>query len=276
MIRRVSRLVAAEGLKLSSHPFLYVALGVTAAGILLAELLQPLLMGQKETAWRSWHSAQLFTYGFQLGHKLATFVLLVFSAMMFAGEFDRGTIKNLLTRPVTRGEIFLAKLATTAGLGLLLYAFVLAVSAAWALWRGELGPVWDDSQYVMMRTSAEMMGHVRKALWTALPAFLAAGMLGLLVSTLLESSGFAVAMALVLYVFGDVVTGLLGQGLQQKVFLYYGPYALEKLRLFAEGSTTRWNARVDEGGLALWVPLAWMLAMLPAAFGIFKRKNVVA
>jgi hypothetical protein len=128
----------------------------------------------------------------------------------------------------------------------------------------------------MMRTSSEMLGHVRKALWTALPAFLAAGILGLLVSTLLESSGFAVAMALVLYVFGDVVTGLLGQALQQKVFLYYGPYALEKLRLFAEGSTTRWNAQVDEGRLALWVPLAWSLAMLPAAFAIFKRKNVVA
>jgi ABC-2 type transport system permease protein len=276
MIRRIARLVAAEGLKLSAHPFLYVALVVTAAGVLLAEWLQPLLQGQKETAWRSLHSAMLFSYGFQLGHKLATFVLLVFSSMMFAGEFDRGTIKNLLTRPVTRGEVFLAKLVTTAGLGLLLYGFALAVAAAWALGRGELGPVWDDSQYVMMRSGEEILGHVRKALWTALPAFLAAGFLGLLVSTLVESSGFAVALALVLYVFGDVVTGLLGASLQQKVFLYYGPYALEKLRLFAEGSTTRWNAQVDEGRLALGVPLAWAAAMLPVAFAVFRRKNVVA
>ncbi len=276
MIRRILRLSAAEFLKLSAHPFLYLALGVTLAGTLLAEVLQPLFLGQKETLWRSFHAAQLFAYGFQMGLKLATFVLLVFSSMMFAGEFDRGTIKNLLTRPVTRADLFIAKALTTLLLGLFLYGFVFLSAALGALGRGELGPVWDEGQYVIMRSGPEILQHVRKAVLAGLLPFLAAGFLGILVSTLVESSGFAVAVTLILYVFGDVVTGMLGERHQQKVFLYYAPYVLEKLRLFAEGSSTRWNPQIDAGRLDVAVPLAWIAAFLPGAYGVFRSRNITA
>ena len=53
MIQRILRLTAAEFLKLSAHPFLYLALGVMLAGALLAEVLQPLFLGQKETLVQS-------------------------------------------------------------------------------------------------------------------------------------------------------------------------------------------------------------------------------
>ena len=102
MMARVGRLVVAEFLKLSANPFLYVSLGLVAVAVVSAELLVPAARGQKETLWSAYHGLQLFAYGFDFGLFVATFVLLTFSAMIFAGEFDKGTIKNLLTRPVTR------------------------------------------------------------------------------------------------------------------------------------------------------------------------------
>jgi ABC-type transport system involved in multi-copper enzyme maturation permease subunit len=276
MIARIARLTAAEFLKLFAHPFLYLSLAILLAATLLAEILQPLFLGQKESVWRAFHAIQLFAYGFKFGLKIATFVLLIFSSMMFAGEFDRGTIKNLLTRPITRAEFFLAKGVTVTGLALLLYGFILFVSLSYAFLRGDMGAVWDDSQYLIQRDTAEIAGHACKAAILSFLPFLAAGFLGFLVSNLTDSSGYAVAIALVLFLFGDVVTGMLSDRAQQKVFLYYGPYAIEKLRLYAEGTNTRWNPDIDRQRLYLTVPLCYIALFLPCAFTIFRARDITA
>lgn len=276
MITRVRRLMAAEFLKLSAQPFLYLALAALVLATIFSEILQPMFGGQKETVWRTFNSVQLFAYGFRVGLKIATYVLLIFSSMLFAGEFDRGTIKNLLTRPVTRLEFFIAKCLTATGLAVLLYGFVFFVAAAWALGRGDLGPVWDDSGYIIQRSGAEILAHARKAVFLGFLSFLAAGFLGILVSNLTESSGYAVAIALVVFLTGDLVTGMMGDRAKQKVFLYYAPYALEKLTQFGEGTTTRWNPDIDARLLFLWVPLAYIAAFIPLAFGIFRSRNITA
>ena len=276
MIIRIARLTAAEFLKLSAHPFLYFSLAILLASTLSAEILQPMFLGQKETAWRAYHSVQLFAYGFKFGLQIATLVLLIFSSMTFAGEFDRGTIKNLLTRPITRGEFFVAKSVTVVGLAGLLFFFVLFVSLVYAFWKGNLGPVWDDRQYIMMRGGAEIAAYARKAVAMTFFSFLAAGFLGILISNLTDSSGYAVAIGLVLFLFGDVITGMLSDAAQQKVFLYYAPYALEKLRLFGEGTTTRWNPDIDRTFSWVTIPAAYSAVFIPLAFSIFRVRNIHA
>ena len=159
MIGRIGRLTVGELLKLFAQPFLYIALGALLLCTLLSAWVQPLLHGQKETAWRSFHSVQLFSYGFGTGLHIGAYVLLIFASMMFAGEFDRGTIKNLLTRPISRLELFISKCVTVTGLAALLFWFVFFVSAVYALLRGDLGPVWDDSQYYIQRNASEKIGR---------------------------------------------------------------------------------------------------------------------
>ena len=276
MIGRVARLTRAEFLKLSANPFLYVSLGVVAAAILLAAWLQPEIRKQGETAWRTLNASLLFVYGFTVGLKIATYVLLVFSSMIFAGEFDRGTIKNLLTRPISRANLFAAKVLTVVGLAVFLFGVSLWVSLAYAFARGDAGPVWDKDQYYLVRDGAEMGAHAMRAVLMTLPSFLAAGFLGLLVSNWTESSGYAVAIALILFLVGDFVVDFFPDGAQQKVFLYYAPYALEKLQALAEGTNTRWSQEVVEGRLHLWVPAAYVAVFVPAAFGIFRARNITA
>ncbi len=276
MIARVARLVRAEFLKIFSHPFLFISLPVLALLIVGAEEIQPAFRGQRETVWRSLNSIQLFAYGFKFGLTIATFVLLVFSSMAFAGEFDRGTIKNLLTRPITRLDLFTAKCVTTVLLAVLLYLLVFYASLAWALARGDMGPVWDDDFYVMQRDYPEMLFHLRKAALLCFLPFLAAGFLGLLVSNWTESSGYAVAIALMVFLFGDLFTGILGESAKQRVFLTYPSYALDKLTRYAEGEGTRWNADIDQALLYVKVPLAYIAGFLPAAFLIFRSRDIRA
>jgi len=276
MIARVGRLMQGEFLKLSSQSFLYLALLALLGAAILSEILQPMFGGQKETVWRTFNSVQLFAYGFRVGLKMATYVLLIFSSMMFAGEFDRGTIKNLLTRPVTRAEFFIAKCLTVTGLAVLLFGFVFVVSALYALGRGDLGPVWDDSSFIIQRSTSEILGHARKAVMMSFLSFLAAGFLGILVSNFSESSGYAVATGLVVFLAADLVTGMMADRGKQNVFLYYAPYALEKLSQLGEGTTTRWNPDIDARRLYLTVPAAYIASFIPLAFSIFRSRNITA
>jgi ABC-type transport system involved in multi-copper enzyme maturation permease subunit len=276
MIARVGRLMQGEFLKLSAQPFLYLALLALLGAAILSEILQPMFGGQKETVWRTFNSVQLFAYGFRVGLKMATYVLLIFSSMMFAGEFDRGTIKNMLTRPVTRAEFFIAKCLTVTGLAVLLFGFVFVVSALYALGRGDLGPVWDDSAFIIQRSASEILGHAQKAVLMSFLSFLAAGFLGILVSNFSESSGYAVATGLVLFLAADLVTGMMADRAKQNVFLYYAPYALEKLSQLGEGTTTRWNPDIDARRLYLTVPAAYIASFIPLAFSIFRSRNITA
>jgi ABC-2 type transport system permease protein len=276
MMTRIGRLTAAEFLKLFSQPFLYITLVVVVVSTLGAEVFRPIFSGQRETMWKTFGAVQLFAYGFQFGLKIATYVLLIFSSMMFAGEFDRGTIKNLLTRPITRLDFFIAKCVTVAGLAVMLFGAVFYVSAVYALGRGDVGPVWDDSQFIIQRSTQEILAHARKAVFMSFVAFLAAGFLGILVSNLTESSGYAVSFGLGLFLVADLGTGMLLDRAKQKMFMYYPTYAFEKLAQFGEGTTTRWSPDIDAHLLYLLVPALYIAAFIPLAFSIFRRRPITA
>jgi ABC-2 type transport system permease protein len=276
MMTRISRLTAGEFLKLLAQPFLYISLAVLVLVTVFFAVTMPYLHGQRETAWRSFNSVLLFAYGFKYGLMVATYVLLIFSSMMFAGEFDRGTIKNLLTRPITRLEFFIAKCVTVTGLAALLFGLVFLVSAVYGLWRGDLGPIWDDSQYLIQRNTSEIVAHAWKAVAMSVLSFLAAGFLGILVSNLTESSGYAVAIGLVAFLVSDLATGALADRTKQKLFMYYPSYAVDKLTQFSEGTTTRWNADIDAHFLFLMVPALYIVCFIPLAFSIFRSRNITA
>jgi ABC-type transport system involved in multi-copper enzyme maturation permease subunit len=276
MISRVARLVRAETIKLLSNPFFFISMAILLTVPLGAILVEVKLLGQKETVWRSLNSIQLFSYGFRWGIYAATLILLVFSSMMFAGEFDRGTIKNLLTRPVTRTDFFLAKSATVVALGTFFFGVVLYFSLFYSFLFGELGPVWDSGQYLVQREYRVIAAFARKAVLMSYLPLIAAGFLGMLVSNWTESSGYAVAIALNLYILGNMVAGWLSASAQQNVFSFYGAYALDKLRLYAEGGTEFWDKRIEEGLLYLKVPFSYIAAFIPPAFLIFRSRDIHA
>ena len=119
MIPRIGRLVRVELVKLTAHPFFVISLALVLLTTLLAGWVTA---ASSTTDWHRPHAVDIFAGASKWGIKLVSYVVLISGAMLFAGEFDRGTIKLLLTRPITRGEIFTAKALSSAIISLLLSA----------------------------------------------------------------------------------------------------------------------------------------------------------
>lgn len=271
MISRIGRLTAAEGLKLRAQPLFWIALALIALITIFTEVGYAAFT-KRESVWRDWHALHLFAIGYQIGLKVATYVLVVFAAMLIAGEFDRGTIKNLLTRPVSRTDVFVSKCLVVLLLGGFLFGVVLYAALATALALGDLGPVWDEGQYLILRGAEDVLWYTRQTVAMTLLPLLAAGFLGLWISTWTESSGYAVAIAVVLFLAGDIVSGWLRESAQQKVFFYYPSYATAKLLALLQGEG--WKRETITGLPYLRVPLAYMAVFIPAAYGLFRFKNI--
>jgi ABC-2 type transport system permease protein len=269
MIFRTGRMIRVELMKLFAHPFFYVSVPI----VLVATALAAWSAAGGGGAFRRPHALELFATGAKWGLKLAGYVLVIFGAMLFAGEYDRGTIKVLLTRPVTRTDVFLAKCIVGLLLGLLLVAMVLATAWGVGCAAGELGASWDAEQYVTQFSEAQLDGHLHKALRTALLAVLAACFVGLFVSNLVESSGYAVAIALIVFIAVDTAT-VFFQGWAPYWASMYPSYAFDTLKSYAQGSSVSWKQSLHENHLPVWVPLSTMAACSAAGYAIFRARNI--
>src|SRR5687768_8364559 len=231
------RLARAEVLKLFLHPFFPIALIILAAVTILgAWAFEP-----KTTLWSGPHALLLFALGAKAGLKIASFLLVVFGSLSFAGEFDKGTVRLILTRPVTRTDVFLAKCLTGLTLAVFFFTVVMALSYGFACLRGELGPVWDGEQGLILSSTEDIAQHASKAVKMSIAGVLAAVFLGIAVSTFVESSGFAVAIALTIFIGADLGLGLVREEQTRFFFSWYPSYAFDTLRSFAEGSSTLWR-----------------------------------
>ena len=280
MVARVARLTRVECLKLVYHPFFPIALAILAAvTILAAWAFEP-----KTTVWSGPHALLLFALGAKSGLKIASFLLVVFGSLSIAGEFDKGTIRLLLTRPVTRTEVFIAKCLTGLALAALFYTLVLTLSFAFGCMRGELGPVWDGEQGLVLSSTDAISRHAIKAVGISAAGVLAAVFLGLAVSTVVESSGFAVAIALTLFIGVDLGLGLAREDQTKYVFSWYPSYAFETLRSFAEGSSTLWRpaaeSRIDlgVGRMPIWLAVPAGSAAICSVVGyvLFRLRNILS
>lgn len=269
------RVVAAEGYKILWHPFLYISVAVLLVAIPLWTQLQVALGDYKETDYRKLNSFLLFCYGARFGLKFGMFVLVIFSSMSFAGEFDKGTIKNLLTRPVTRTELFLAKCVTMMLLAVLLIGFVFYLSALVALLQGEAHHVWKEGIHEVYPKFEELVGHTKTAVLMCIVPIIATAFLGIVVSNLTESSGYAVAAALIIFFVLDLAVGVTRPERGMYLFNFYQSYPFEVLQKFAKGGAdAMWDARILEQDLFLVVPAAYSVVFGAVSYVLFRLRNI--
>jgi len=283
----VLRLTRAELMKLLLHPFFPIAVVILAAVTLLgAWAFEP-----KTTLWSHPHALLLFALGAKAGLKIASFLLVIFGSLSVAGEFDKGTVRLLLTRPVTRTDLFVAKCLTGLALAVFFFTVVMAISYGYGCLRGELGPVWDGEQGLILSTSDGISAHAAKAVTMSAAGVLAAIFLGIAVSTFVESSGFAVAIALTLFIGLDLGLGFAREEQSRYFFSWYPSYAFETLRSFAEGSSALWRPSAEVRVLKfleglhlgflrppIWlaVPAASALICSVVGYVLFRIKNILA
>jgi ABC-type transport system involved in multi-copper enzyme maturation permease subunit len=272
---RVGRLVWAELIKVFSQPILYIFLIIMIGLIPFIAYLQ---IPRQQGAFYSLNAIQVFAYGCKYGLKMAALFGLIFGCLIFAGESDKGTIKNLLVRPVSRMEIFLAKSLTVLGVTFLFVGIALYTSLIYGMLRGDLADIWDTSEYYIHRTYQDLMIHFLLAIRVALPAFLAVAFFSIIISNLTESLGYAIAMTMTLFVVLEFLSGfgMLGKATYH-IFSYFPEHAFNCLIGISEGkSSIVWKRDIIDNRLYIFIPLGYSVAFGLLGYLRFRWKDVYA
>ena len=193
--------------------------------------------------------------------------VIVFGAMLIAEETRSGTIRSVLTCPIHRSEFYAAKAAIALLHAVLLSLVVLAVSAGLAGLRYGFGPVADDLGVVYGR--GEVLENFLLACFLSWVPLAAMAMYALLVSTLIEGSGAAVAVGIGSVYLIDFTKPLLG--IDRYVFTRYIGYPWQVMHQVAQGVDYQWQ------------PEVWRMAALCGAsalvafalgLGVFVRRDL--
>ena len=166
--------------------------------------------------------------------------IIMFAAMLVAEETGSGTIRAALAAPVHRWELYLAKAVTGLLYMLVLSAAALLFSAVLAKIHYHFGAVGDSYGVVYSRNQALKEFLVGYGLsWIPLSALV---MYGLLISTMIRSSGAAVAVGISSLFLIELTKHLVG--LDPYIFTRYINYSWQTLLEFAQGMDYQWAPAV--------------------------------
>ncbi len=166
--------------------------------------------------------------------------VLVFAAMLMADETRSGTIRAALAAPLYRWEFYLAKAATGLLYMIAMSLVCLVLSTLLARVHYGFGPVADSLGEVYSRKTVLANFLLAWVLsWVPLAAIVC---YGLFLSTIIRSSGAAVAVSIgTLYVI-DFTKHLVG--LDPYIFTRYMVYPWQVLGQVAQGVSYQWRPEV--------------------------------
>ncbi len=264
MIRRLGRLVASESRKALHHRLLRG----TAVATVLAALLAALLVT----------SAHGETTGFlvvaraaRVAAVLSAVTALLLGCQGIAREAGEGTLVLVLTRPVRRREVVVAKTIVTALAAVVVFAVSVALALALAAATRGFGPIASEG-YVIVEPG-EMSRTLVRSLALTIPALAAVAAFGLLVSSVASSGTAAVAIGLLAYVPIEIGRRLFATAeLTPYVFSTYSTFFVD----FAEERSRGYA--VGLAGEAAWlgvlVPLASAVVLAAAASLVLARREI--
>ena len=242
----LSELIRQEVIKLFTRRYVYLLLALPP--VLLAARLLAMHLSPPETTMDVPTSLQFWAEAMMWGLRLSGYVLLVLGAMSFSQEFSLGTVKAVLTLPVSRSGWYAAKGATLLGVAWLLLAVnaLLAWGLTWLLvgWQG----VTREGLVLLSGGQAFAQAALALGLTALLLAPLCAFALWL--GLYFSSSGAAVGVAVLAGTVGELAAGLFGAGRYLFLSQLYRP--LEVVERMGRGLSGRWE-QVWLWGLAVGV-----------------------
>jgi ABC-type transport system involved in multi-copper enzyme maturation permease subunit len=207
------------------------------------------------------------------GAIVSALLLLLYAAGILAGEGTGGTLRLLLTRPVSRGDLLAAK-ATLLLCTTLVFTVAVALTGGIAgLLTGGYGDFVDPRYGQVDYTAGELWSVAAKSLALVPLALFATACFGLLVSALFDSTGTAVTVS-VLGGFGALAGAMiLPAHLAPLDFLAHVDRGLAVLHSCARGlSEYRFDGRFLLPGIV--VPAVSALVFLLAARILFAVRNI--
>lgn len=205
------------------------------------------------------------------------FLMLVFLFMIAGGmiseEFNKGTVKNLLTLPYSRTKILAAKYITV----LLLIPFIFVVVLILELIFGSLilgaGSLsYPVINYVVSEGSLELMNifqYVGLLFVAYLPKLILLVTLAFALSIIILNTAFAITMTFAGYIAADIIN-MMAVNFDIKILKYFVTSSWDFSPLILGGSMP-FNLSLTESLITCIIYLGIMLAV---TFMVFKNRNV--
>ena len=217
----------------------------------------------------------------QAGLPVLGLVAAGIASQSLAGELSRGTLRNVLLRPLRRtdvafGKALAALLATTASFALL--ALVALLAAGIAFDYTDVTEVLFNGERFPLVAAEDLYGPMREALLRPLPAIAALTGLGFLAGALTRGPAAALTAALAFVVGQDVARSVLrGFGMEWTVPSSHAPTALGDSSFVAhylDLSRGVSNTAYETTSSALAVPAVWLAASILIAAIVLSRRSI--
>jgi len=228
-------------------------------------------------------SFQAFAVGLGLGLPLAAWILAGLASQSLAGEYARGTLRNVLLRPVGRGQLVLGKALALFAAGFASWAALVAAAlaaSAWAFDFRDLAEILPNGDAFPLpgATAAELWPLLRTAALASLLPLAAMCAVGFLAGSLLRNAAGALATALGTLLFLDLARGVAREfALEAWLPTAYLPSPLgdtSYLRFFADVAEGVSNTAFEFADTAAVVAPAWCLVALALAALVLHRRSV--
>ncbi len=216
------------------------------------------------------------------GLPVLAIVAVAFGSQQIAGERGRGTLRNVLLRPLSRHDAAAGKalaLAVIAAIShLLLVAAAFAAAAVLFDFTDVTEELWNGEKFQLVKAS-ELWPPLRLSLVASLPAVFACAAIGLAAGAVFRRSTSALVAALGALGLLDVGRAVLsGVDLEQLSPLQYVPTWLRDrsfVRHFMDLSQGVSNTSFDLATEQLTVPLVWCSAMFALSAVLLVRRSVL-
>jgi ABC-type transport system involved in multi-copper enzyme maturation permease subunit len=265
-----------EYVKITRQYFFYIAILIIVLVCILAAEFVPKLYGRTAKI-ETLHSIEIFSYSYPTGLKIAILFAVVFSSLAFSSEFERGTIRILLSKPITRTDFFIAKVLIITCLTLFFMMVAFYTSFLYGLIKGEMGVVWKAGEFYYIKSWGleKILKDMSKAILLSILPALATAYLALLISAWLDHGGFAVAISIILVFSFDVILKFVRE--PEYLFFYYINYAFDVLSGFAKGlDDVRWEQKYDKTLCYVTYPAFYSLLFFILAFLRIRFRNVIS
>jgi ABC-type transport system involved in multi-copper enzyme maturation permease subunit len=223
----------------------------------------------------------------QTGLPLLALVVAGLASQMLAGELARGTLRNVLLRPLTRLEVVAGKALAGAALVLGAYLALLAVTltaSAAAFGFGDLVEILPNGAHFPLVAAAELRMDLLRALAAPVVALLAFFTLGVACGALARGPASALGLALGVVLGLDLARAAArGLGAEEWLLTAYLPTPLgdtSYLHHFADRAQGISNSlfELDRAfaGIPqdLALPLLWAALAFALASNLFSRRDV--
>jgi ABC-2 type transport system ATP-binding protein len=219
--------------------------------------------------------------GLQSGLPLAALIIAALASQSIAAELARGTLRNVLLRPVRRAHVAAGKALVLLGCTLATYLLLVVgtwIASAAAFDFTAVVEILPNGQRFTLVAAEELWPELRKALMAPVVPLAAYAGVGFLAGALMRSGAGALGLAFGGVVFLDLVRTVARpmhfEGWLPSAYLPSPLSDTSFLQYYADIATGVSNASFDYGSTAFVVPILWLVVTLLLASLILMRRPV--